>query len=108
MVFSAFSSPVLSGLFTFGIFALGRLLYLIEEMLAAKKGFFVNNPEFRFPTEVFTQICPDLSVFNLSQDLLQGIPVTGDYVFAAFGYAMAFIVALLGLSSVLFLRRDFT
>jgi ABC-type transport system involved in multi-copper enzyme maturation permease subunit len=108
MVFSAFSSPVLSGLFTFGIFGLGRLLYLIENMLDSSRGFFVNNPALRGPAEVFVWICPDLSVFNVSQDLLQGIPVTGAYVGSAFGYAMATVIFLLGFASVLFLRRDFT
>ena len=108
MVFSAFSSPVLSGLFTFGIFGLGRLLYLIEEMLESSKGFFINNPGLRGPAEAFVAICPDLSVFNVSQDLLQGIPVTGAYVGSAFGYSLAFVVCLLSIASFLFLRRDFT
>ena len=108
MVFSAFSSPVLSGLFTFGIFGLGRLLYLIENMLESSKGFFVNNPGLRGPAEVFVWICPDLSVFNVSQDLLQGIPVTGGYVLSSFGYALATVVFLLSFASFLFLRRDFT
>ena len=108
MVFSAFSSPVLSGLFTFGIFGLGRLLYLIEEMLESSKGFFINNPGLRGPAEAFVAICPDLSVFNVSQDLLQGIPVTGAYVGSALGYSLAFVVCLLSIASVLFLRRDFT
>lgn len=108
MVFSAFSSPILSGLFTFGIFVLGRLLYLIEEMLNGKKGIFIDHPDLRLPAEIFTKVCPDLSVFNVSQDLLQGIPVTGLYVFSAFGYSMAFVVFLLGIASLLFLRRDFT
>ena len=108
LVFSAFSSPVLSGLFTFGIFGLGRLLYLIEEMLESSKGLFVNNPGLRGPAEVFVSICPDLSVFNVSQDLLQGIPVTAAYVGSAFGYSLAFVVCLLSIASFLFLRRDFT
>ena len=108
LVFSSFSSPVLSGLFTFGIFGLGRLLYLIEEMLSSTKGFFVSYPELRTPAELFLALCPDLKVFNVSQDLLQAVPISGNYVVSAGAYAVAFVVFLLTLASFLFSRRDFT
>ena len=107
LLFSSFSSPVLSGIFTLGIFVLGRLSYLVGDMLASSKGLFAQNPSMRPLGEFYVAVFPDLSVFNVSQDLLQGIPITAGYVLAAGGYALSYVVFFLGVGMILFQRRDF-
>ena len=107
VLFSAFSSPVLSGLFTFGIFFLGRVAYLVTEMLQAHKGLFVDNPGLRPLGEIFVATFPDLQTFNVTQNLLLGLPVPGSYVLASLGYALAYVLFFLCGAMILFQRRDF-
>ncbi len=107
LLFSSFSSPVLSGIFTFGIFVLGRLSYLVSDMLVSTKGIFVNSPSLRPLGEAYVAICPDLSVFNVSQDLLQEVPIPVGYVAASGAYALSYIVVFMALAMLLFQRRDF-
>lgn len=105
--FSAFSSPILSGVFTAGIFTLGRTAYIVGDMLEAKKGLFVDFPEFRPLGELYVATCPNLTAFNVSQDLLLDIPVQTSYVFASGLYALSYVVFFLCLAMLLFERRDF-
>jgi ABC-type transport system involved in multi-copper enzyme maturation permease subunit len=107
LLFSSFSSPVLSGIFTFGIFILGRLSYLVSDMLVSSKGIFVNTPSLRPIGEVYVAVFPDLSVFNVSQDLLQGVSIPAAYVVASGAYALSYIIVFMALAMLLFQRRDF-
>ena len=107
VLFSSFSSPALSGLFTFGIFFLGRISYLVAQMLEARRSLFVTYPPLRPVGEAFVAVFPDLQVFNVSQDLLLGIPIGGAYVLSVFAYALAYIGVFLSIAVVLFQRRDF-
>lgn len=107
VLFSSFSSPALSGLFTFGIFFLGRVSYLVSEMLEAHRSVFVTYPVLRPVGEAFVAVFPDLQVFNVSQDLLLGIPIGGAYILGVFAYALAYIAVFLSVAVVMFQRRDF-
>ncbi|MCB9785509.1 MAG: ABC transporter permease [Deltaproteobacteria bacterium] len=108
MMFSAASNPMLTGLFTFGLFIVGRLVYLIEEMLQAPKGLFVDNPVARAFGEVVVAVFPDLSVFDVSQQVLLGVPVAPSYLLHAFVYASAYALFFLVVALFAFERRDFT
>jgi ABC-type transport system involved in multi-copper enzyme maturation permease subunit len=83
------------------------VLYLVEEMLAARKGLFTTYPSLRPLGEAFVAVFPDLQVFNASQNLLLGMPIAGSYVLSAFGYAIAYVTFFLGIAVLLFQRRDF-
>jgi ABC-type transport system involved in multi-copper enzyme maturation permease subunit len=105
MVFSAFSSPFLTAIFTTFLFAIGRS----ADTLA-------NIPERVFGSGVRTtgiilaKIVPNLNVYVPPRPLLLGqlaaIPV-GSYVGRAWVNAVLYAVVLLTLSAVVFRRRDF-
>ena len=107
VMFSAFSSPVLTGLFSLGVFATGRLIPLIEEMLSANRGLFVENAFARFVGEAAVTVLPDLSVFNVSQQVLLGVPVHLSYMGEAIVYALAYGLVFLVIAIWAFERRDF-
>lgn len=107
VLFSAFTSPVFSGIFALGIFTIGRVLYLVDELLAARRGLFVDAPWLRPVGEAMTVVFPDLSVFNLSRQVLFGVETPLAYLGAATGYAFAWIAVYLALGALLFQRRDF-
>lgn len=107
VMFSAFSTPVLTGLFSLGVFITGRLVPLIEEMLSATRGLFVENAFARMVGEAAVTILPDLSVFNVSQQVLLGVPVHLAYMGEAVLYACAYGMVFLVISVWAFERRDF-
>jgi len=107
VLFSAFTSPVFSGIFAVGIFVVGRVLYLIDELRAARKGLFVDQPWLRPVGEAVTVIFPDLGVFRISEQVLFGVTVPWSYVGAASAYGLAVILVFLALAALLFQRRDF-
>jgi ABC-type transport system involved in multi-copper enzyme maturation permease subunit len=107
--FSSFSSPVLSGVFTAGIWLVGRAT---DELRAAVES--AASPAIRAACRAALYIVPDLHLFQVSGSTLEGVPVSvhGDfvawsYVLAAAGHGVLYIALLLALSVVIFARRDF-
>ena len=105
--FSTFASPILSGIFTFGFFLIGRSVPVIEHMLARRTGLFVDVPGLRPMGELLVTGFPDLTVFQASNELLHGIPISTSYVVQALGYSCSYSVVLLSLGVLIFQRRDF-
>jgi ABC-type transport system involved in multi-copper enzyme maturation permease subunit len=108
--FSSFTTPYLSGIFTFGLFLAGRLSS--EMRIAADAS---NNPLIRDICAVALYVVPDLSIFSVSGGQVAGGYVSvhgGEFVSAAYlahatGYGVLYIVVLLLLAVTIFSRRDF-
>lgn len=103
--FSSFSTPFLSGIFTLGVWAIGRLMPDVER--AAQSA----SPAIRWTAELAAWLVPDLAV---SGRVIDGahISVHGDFVSWSYvGFAslhgVLWIAGLLALAAVLFHRRDF-
>ena len=108
VMFSAISSPIVTGLFSSGVFLVGRVVYLIDEMLAhTGKGVFVEHPYLRPLGEVIARIFPDLNVFNVSDNVLTSVGTSWTYVGDAFLYGTAYGVIFLAVAVLAFQRRDF-
>jgi Cu-processing system permease protein len=107
--FSSFSTPFLSGVFTFVLFFLGRVT---PEMRAA-----LESTESSVTTTLLRgalRAVPDLHLFAISGRTVEGqhVSVNGEfvswgYVATTVGYGVAVIAALLVLSALIFQRRDF-
>jgi len=108
--FSSFSTPFLSGIFTFALFFLGRIS---EEMKMAAES--AQGAAIEFACKLALYIVPDLSTFSISgSEVAQNyVSVHGDsfvtwgYVGVAMGYGALYISALLVLAVLIFSRRDF-
>ncbi len=107
VLFSSFSTPILSGIFTFGIYILGRQVLYIEEMLLARKGLFVSAPQLRPMGKAVTAIFPDLSMFDIGKEILLEVEVPWLYVGQALGYSLSYVVILVTIAALVFQRRDF-
>ena len=108
LLFSSFSTPILSGVLSFAIFMVGRVTYIIQEMLEAKsRGLFVSAPGLRPFGEAIVRVFPDLSIFNISKEILLGQAVEWTYVLQAYAYGLSYVVILVALAVLLFQRRDF-
>jgi Cu-processing system permease protein len=107
VMFSAMTNPALTALFTTGLFAIGRVHYVVQEMLQAHEGVFVDQPWARPIGEAVVGVVPDLGVFNVSQQVLLGLEVGTGYLGQSFIYACGYAAIFLCLGIVAFQRRDF-
>ncbi|MEO6599357.1 MAG: hypothetical protein ABIQ16_05755 [Polyangiaceae bacterium] len=104
-VFSSFSSPFLSAVFTFGVFAVGRSADTLARLPERVFGAVLTNAG-RF----LSHIVPNLMVYVPPRPLLTGEasgPSLGSYLGMAGLHSLAWSVLLLTCASLLFRRRDF-
>lgn len=106
LFFSSLSRPVLAGVLTGGVFLIGRISYVLTDLLAATKGVFVEVPAMRAIGRTLVAVVPDLSTFNVADELLLGWQVGGDYMVAALGYGASWTAVFLVAALLLFERRD--
>ena len=107
LMFSGWTRPFLSGVFSFLFFITGRVVFVLQEHLALVRGPLSEKGPLRTLVEIVVYVVPDLSVFNISREIALGIHVPGHYVLSAALFAACFISVFLGLGIVLFSRRDF-
>jgi Cu-processing system permease protein len=107
--FSSFSTPFLSGIFTFAVFFIGRAT---PELRAAVET--AQSAVIRGVCRATLQIVPDLHLFAASGSTVDGqhVSVHGEfvrwsYVGTAAGYGVLVIVMLLTCAIVIFSRRNF-
>jgi ABC-type transport system involved in multi-copper enzyme maturation permease subunit len=103
--FSSFSSPLLSGLLTLGVFVGGSLTPQLREAIA----YFAEqqNPA-RYVAEGALWVLPDLEKLNLSFELTHDIAVPASYLLVATGYAATYAGVVLLLACLIFERREFS
>lgn len=104
-VFSAFSSPFLTAVFTFGVFVVGRSADTLARLPERVFGSVVSNAG-----SLLAKVLPNLMVYVPPRPLLTGEasgPSLASYLGMAALHSLAWSVLLLTCASVLFRRRDF-
>ena len=100
--FSSYSSPMLSAVFTLGVYAVGQFNADLKHFDQI-----VNAPAAIALAKACYFVLPDFSKFDVKLAVVHGLPVSGAYVLASTAYALAYILALLFGATVIFSRRDF-
>jgi ABC-type transport system involved in multi-copper enzyme maturation permease subunit len=103
--FSTFSSPILSALFSGGVFIAGSLTPQLREAIDY---FAKNDNPARYVGEAAVFVLPDFEKLNLSFELTHQIEVPASYLWTATGYGATYVTILLILGCVVFGRRDFS
>lgn len=108
--FSSFSTPLLSGMFTVGIFLLGRSVPDIRLVASS-----VKSGSLEALLEGISRVVPNLRHFFVSGATVadrhvsvNGVFVDWGYVGGAATYALLYAALVLLLAAALFSRRDFT
>jgi ABC-type transport system involved in multi-copper enzyme maturation permease subunit len=99
--FSTFSSPILSSVFTFFFFVIGRLAPDIQ-LLATK----VKAPITQFMLSAVYYTIPNLDNFNIQGRILYAEPVSGSHILFAVSYALIYTIILIAVACHVFSRRD--
>lgn len=109
VLFSSFSTPILSGAFTLALAVIGKLTPELREVIGR-----VSSGGARALLSGLARVVPDLHVFYLSGSMVDGSYATvhGEfvdwgYVALASAYGLAYAGCALALAMVLFSRRDF-
>lgn len=101
LVFSSFTTPFLSGIFTMGVFLIGRVSSQLAEF-----GRRSENEIFKFVTTQLRAVY-DLEAFNLRTEAAYHLPIyREDFVYPLF-YAAFMLGILVFIAIVLFQKRDF-
>jgi len=102
LLFSTFSTPTLSALFTLAIFVIGRLsgdIRLFAEQFA--------GPGVRQAVFALYLVVPDLARFQIGSQVIHGLPLAPAEIARAAGYGAAYVGMLLFLAIAIFQFRDF-
>jgi len=106
--FSSFATPFMSGIFTLGLFVIGRNGDVLAELAARKAGGVAGRL-----LELLVDVTPNLYLFYPSGQMFEGryhtihgefVPL--EYVSYAAAYGLAYAACLLLLAIAIFRRRD--
>jgi ABC-type transport system involved in multi-copper enzyme maturation permease subunit len=102
LLFSTFSSPLLSAALTFGLFVVGHFSADLRNFDAV-----VESPVVAWIARALYYVLPNLSPFDVKAQVVHAQPVPFGYLALTSLYGVAYIAALLVLSIWIFSRRDF-
>ncbi len=102
LFFSTFSTPILSAVFTFG-------LYIVGHFSADLKNFqvVVESPVAVSLARGLYYVLPNLAAFDIKADVVHGQPIGAAYLGITTAYGLVYIVLLVLAAMVIFSRRDF-
>jgi ABC-type transport system involved in multi-copper enzyme maturation permease subunit len=101
ILFSAFSTPMLSAIFTLALFVIGRLS---ADLLRFAEQF-GGRALHAIATALF-YVLPNLARFNIGEASIHGLPLSPGYVPLTVLYGLAYIAFFLSLAMAVFSRRD--
>jgi fatty acid desaturase len=101
LLFSSFSTPILSGLFTLSFFVIGHLTPDLLEL--GKK---TDSRFLHYLTELLYYIIPNLEYFNIKGQVVHHLALEKGYLFFASLYGLFYMVILLLLSIIIFQHHD--
>jgi Cu-processing system permease protein len=104
ILFSSFSSPFLTGIFTLGIWVLGRSADDMATMKSKQLGAFLLKL-----LRVAAEVLPNLQLYVPGRTLLTGQSkvLVWPYVATSAGYGLLYAALLLVFATLIFQRRDF-
>jgi ABC-type transport system involved in multi-copper enzyme maturation permease subunit len=102
LLFSSFSSPALSALLTFFIFVIGHFSGDLQSLANS-----ANSAPARWLFRALYYLLPNLSHYSVISATAHGIVPEARGLLASVVYAIAYIVALLSMASIIFRRRNF-
>lgn len=101
VLFSTFTTPTLSGIFTLALYVIGELTPDLKAMSVK-----LSAVSQQLVTGIY-YVLPNLALFNVKGEAVHGVPITAGYLLTTTAYGLSYAAAVLLLSCVVFQRRDF-
>jgi ABC-type transport system involved in multi-copper enzyme maturation permease subunit len=102
ILFSSFSTPILSSLFALGFTLIGHLSWGLELIL--KK---MRPGTGKALVRALFLVLPDLENFNFKTEVVHGLPIPPGIYLTSLLYGVCYTAFILGLAILIFRRRDF-
>ncbi len=100
--FSSFSTPFLSGMFTFALYVIGHLTEYLKKFGADS-----GNALLEWVTTFLYYLLPNLERFNMKEAAVYHLPVESGRILLSVTYGLFYIATVMLLSILCFDRRDF-
>ncbi len=102
ILFSCFSTPILSSIYTLSFYLIGHLSWGLETLI--KK---IKSGLGKGLAQVLYTILPNLENFNIKTEIVHHLPIPSELYLFAFLYGFCYSVFVLFLAMLVFRRRDF-
>jgi len=102
LFFSTFSTPMLSAALTFGVYVAGFFSADLRNFDQV-----VDSPVAVALARGFYYVLPNLGQFDVTAQVVHGLPIIWRYLAFAAGYGFVYIAILLVISMTIFSLRDF-
>jgi ABC-type transport system involved in multi-copper enzyme maturation permease subunit len=102
ILFSCFSTPILSSIFTLAFYLIGHFSWGLETLI--KK---INSGFGRALANALYTLLPDLENFNIKTEIVHHLPIPSELFLYSFLYGICYSVFILFLAVLVFRRRDF-
>jgi ABC-type transport system involved in multi-copper enzyme maturation permease subunit len=103
LLFSTFSSPTMSAIFTIAIYIIGHLTSDLKEIGQAAQSKFFHNL-----INLCYYILPNFSNFNIRAEAVHEINISATYILGAVIYSVLYTATVLFISILSFQRREFS
>jgi len=102
LLFSSFSTPILSFIFTVSLYLIGHIMWTFNEFkMLLQSRLWIRVAQFLY------YILPNLDKFNIKNEVVLGLPLRTSTVLFSILYAAVYILALLTVTVMIFRRREF-
>ena len=102
VLFSCFSTPILSSLFALSFYLIGHFSWSLETFIKkARPG------AAKVLLQVLYAVLPDLENFNLKTEVVHALPLSAAHLLTSAAYGIVYSAFVLGLAVLIFRRRDF-
>ena len=102
LFFSTFSSPIMSAVFTFGLYIAGHFSTDLRDF-----GQVVDQPAAARLARALYFLLPNLAPFDVKTQVVHAQPVSLTYIAVVVAYGLTYIAILLAAATFIFSRRDF-
>lgn len=102
ILFSSFSTPILSSIFTISLYLLGHVIWTFN--LFKEK---ITNPITKLIAYFFYYILPNLEKFNIKNHIVLKTKLDSYFVFNSIIYALCYISAILILAIIVINKKEF-
>ena len=102
ILFSCFSTPILSSIFSLSFYLIGHLSWGLETLIQKTR-----SGTARVALRGLSAILPDLENFNFKTEVVHGLAVDPKFYFFSALYGLVYTIFILALAVLIFKKRDF-
>jgi ABC-type transport system involved in multi-copper enzyme maturation permease subunit len=102
ILFSSFSTPILSSIFSLAFYLIGHLTWGLEPLIRKMRA-----GAGRTALRILYLVLPDLENFNFKTEVVHNLPIPSGIYLASLLYGLCYTAFILALAVLVFRRRDF-